>query len=77
MLAGRRRGQVAAVAAALGFNGPVAAEGFGELAENHLTPALSPCGEGDVSGDVRGQYGIGAGAAGAVGDGDRKLRVEG
>jgi hypothetical protein len=45
------------------------------LIAGHLIPALSPCGEGDVAGDVMGQSGVGVGVAGAVGDGDKPARA--
>ena len=66
VLVGRGRGQVAAVAAALGFNGPGSADCL-----SNLSGASGTC---QMPGDVRGQYSIGAGAAGAVGDGDKPAR---
>jgi hypothetical protein len=91
VLFGWARGQVAAVAGALGFNGPGSADCLDDLAGwidglmdwwidggNHLTPALSPCGEGgpagDGAGDVRGQYSIGASAAVTGRDGGKQAR---
>jgi len=62
VLLGRGGGQVAAVAGALGFDWAGAADGLGNLSAGH------------VAGDVGGQDGVGAGAAGAVGDGDKPAR---
>lgn len=59
VLAGRGRRQVAPVAAALGFNGPGATEGLGQLRA------------GAMSGDVGGQNGVGTSAAVTGRDGDK------
>jgi hypothetical protein len=70
----RCRGQIAAVAGALGFDWFCAADSLCDLTKSHLTPSLSPCGEGDMAGDCACKDDVGACRAVTRGNGDKPAR---